>query len=68
MGRKNAVVQKNLNAVLYAYVELENFAHAKEFGKKYFGSQSTYVNYLISKDRGTEPKSGSWKPKGSHGK
>lgn len=55
---------KNLNTTLYCYVESINEKYAKSVGKKLFGSHSAYVNALIAKDRGGEPKLGSWKAPG----
>ncbi len=52
---------KILSEPLYAYVEPANGKHARTFGKKTFGSFSSYVNVLIAKDRGVKPNLGSWK-------
>lgn len=55
---------KNLDTILYCYVEKENAKHAKTEGKKLFGSFSAYVNVLIANDRGAKPALGSWKAEG----
>lgn len=52
---------KTLEATLYCYVEPANKKHACTEGKARFGSFSGYVNALISKDRGVQPKLGTWK-------
>lgn len=56
-ARRN-LKNRNLNAILYGYVEKENLRHAKTFGKNLFGSHSAYINALIAKDRGVKPKLG----------
>lgn len=42
---------KRLSHTLYSYVEPTNGKWAREYGKKYFGSFSSYVDKLISLDR-----------------
>lgn len=52
--KKYARAGKILSSVLYCYVEPDNFTYAKSKGKEH-GTASSYVNYLISKDRGVKP-------------
>lgn len=59
-------VPKVLDTTLFCYVEKDNAKHAKKDGKKLFGSFSAYVNALIARDRGVEPKLGSWKAAGEN--
>lgn len=42
---------KRLSHTLYSYVEPNNGEYAREFGKKYFGSFSAYIDVLITEDR-----------------
>lgn len=55
---RRSIENRNLNAILYGYVEKSNLKHAKTYGKKLFGSHSAYINALIAKDRGVKPKLG----------
>lgn len=42
---------KRLSQIFYCYVEPINGRHAREYGKKHFGSFSAYVDALVSADR-----------------
>lgn len=42
---------KRLSHTLYSYVEPANGKYARSYGKKWFGSFSSYVDKLISMDR-----------------
>lgn len=55
---------KTLDTTLFCYLEKDNAKFAKKEGKKLFGSYSAYINALIAKDRGAEPKLGAWKAAG----
>lgn len=49
--KKKRALPKRLNAVLYVYAEPANSAYARTFGKKHFGSFSSYIDILIKTDR-----------------
>ena len=51
-----------LTTHLYPWVERPNAVYARTVGAKKYGSFSSYINQLISKDRGVRPKLGTWKP------
>lgn len=48
---KTRRLPKRLSHILYAYAEPVNGKHAREYGKKHFGSFSAYVDALIAADR-----------------
>ena len=54
--KKYARVGQILTHTVYAYVEKENQAFAKEQGARpKYGTVSAYINALIAKDRGVAP-------------
>lgn len=55
---------KALPITVYVYLTQTNAEHAKGYGRRIFGSASTYINTLICKDRGVKPALGHWQAQG----
>lgn len=55
---------KRLSHTLYSYVEPVNGRYARTFGKRNFGSFSSYIDRLIAADRQTHFAEKYWAKKG----
>jgi hypothetical protein len=62
---KKKPVKTPFTAQIFCYIEPANKTYVKKTAKSEFGSESAYINYLISKDRGVKSPLGLWKPKAS---